>query len=84
MAHRTGALADQGSGAGRGGHHGSAQERSPIPTDAKLMHKAIVTLLALERQSGRACRCANPMSGSPSGRLMMAGRYAHAKQFKRA
>ena len=52
-----------------------------FPTDAKLLHAAIRGLGRLSRRHGVNLR----QSYAPVGKLaaMMAGRYAHAKQFKR-
>ena len=52
-----------------------------FPTDAKLLHAAIKGLNRLARKHGVGC--GNPICASPSSAAMMAGRYAHAKQFKR-
>lgn len=52
------------------------------PTDAKLMQRAIVMLAALARRHGLALRQSYVRVAKRA--LVMAGRYAHAKQFKRA
>ena len=51
------------------------------PTDAKLMHKAIVMLAALARKHGVALRQSYVRVAKRAA--LMAGRYAHAKQWKR-
>ena len=51
------------------------------PTDAKLMHKAIVMLAALARKHGVALR--QSYIRVVKRAAVMAGRYAHAKQWKR-
>ena len=51
------------------------------PTDAKLMHKAIVMLGKLAREHGVTLRQSYVRVAKQA--LIMAGRYAHAKQWKR-
>ncbi len=51
------------------------------PTDAKLMHRAIVMLAALSRKHGVKLRQSYVRLAKQAG--IMAGRYAHAKQWKR-
>ena len=51
------------------------------PTDAKLMHKAIVMLGKLAREHGVPLRQSYIRVAKQA--LVMAGRYAHAKQWKR-
>ncbi len=51
------------------------------PTDTKLMHKAIVTLGALARKRGLRLRQSYVRVAKRAA--IMAGRYAHAKQWKR-
>lgn len=51
------------------------------PTDAKLMHKAIVMLAALARKHGVTLRQSYLRVAKQAA--VMAGRYAHAKQWKR-
>ena len=51
------------------------------PTDAKLMHKAIVMLGALARKQGVTLRQSYVRLAKRAA--VMAGRYAHAKQWKR-
>jgi transposase, IS5 family len=52
-----------------------------FPTDARLMHKAIVMLVRLARQHGVELRQSYLRVAKKAA--LMAGRYAHAKQFKR-
>jgi len=52
------------------------------PTDAKLMYKAIVKLGVMARRHGVPLRQSYVRVGKRA--QIMAGRYAHAKQFKRA
>ena len=52
-----------------------------FPTDAKLMHKAIVVLGRLARKRGVPLRQSYVRVAKRAA--IMAGRYAHAKQFKR-
>ncbi len=52
------------------------------PTDAKLLYKAIVMLGALAREHGVPLRQSYVRVGKTA--QIMAGRYAHARQFKRA
>lgn len=52
------------------------------PTDAKLMYRAIVMLGALAREHGVELRQSYVRVGKRA--QIMAGRYTHAKQFKRA
>ena len=51
------------------------------PTDTKLMHKAIVMLGALARKHGAKLRQSYVRVAKQAA--IMAGRYAHAKQWKR-
>lgn len=51
------------------------------PTDAKLMHRAIVMLAALSRKHGVKLRQSYIRLAKQAA--VMAGRYAHAKQWKR-
>lgn len=61
----------------------TVQEKAiPHPTDAKLMHKAIVMLVALGRKAGVDLRHSH-VRVAKRGAIMV-GRYRHAKQFKRA
>jgi len=53
-----------------------------FPTNAKLMHKARVNLVKLAKASGVPLRQSYARLGKRA--LVMHGRYAHAKQFKRA
>jgi IS5 family transposase len=52
-----------------------------FPTDAKLLHKAIVMLAGLARTHGVVLRQSYIRVAKRAA--LMAGRYAHAKQFKR-
>jgi IS5 family transposase len=52
-----------------------------FPTDAKLLHAAIRGLNRLARKHG--IRLRQSYSRAAKAAAMMAGRYAHAKQFKR-
>ena len=52
-----------------------------FPTDARLMHKAIVMLAGLARKHGVPLRQSYLRVAKRAA--LMAGRYAHAKQFKR-
>jgi IS5 family transposase len=52
-----------------------------FPTDARLLHKAIAMLAALARKHGVALRQSYLRVAKRAA--LMAGRYAHAKQFKR-
>jgi transposase, IS5 family len=52
-----------------------------FPTDAKLLHAAIKGLNRLTRRHG--VRLRQSYSRIAKAAAMMAGRYAHAKQFKR-
>src|SRR5213596_3913154 len=52
-----------------------------FPTDAKLLHAAIKGLNRLARRHG--VRLRQSYSRVAKAAAMMAGRYAHAKQFKR-
>lgn len=52
-----------------------------FPTDARLLHKAIVMLASLARKHGVALRQSYVRVAKRAA--LMAGRYAHAKQFKR-
>jgi IS5 family transposase len=52
-----------------------------FPTDARLLHKAIVMLAAMARKHGVALRQSYVRVAKRAA--LMAGRYAHAKQFKR-
>src|SRR3954468_7615072 len=55
-----------------------------FPTDAKLLHAAIAAIKGLNRLARRhAVRLRQSYSRVAKAAAMMAGRYAHAKQFKR-
>src|SRR5438105_8035626 len=72
--------ADEGFGAGHGRYHRAAQEIT-FPTDAKLLHAAIKGLTRLARKHGVRLRQSYLRIAKRAA--MMAGRYAHAKQFNR-
>jgi len=52
------------------------------PTDARLMHKALVKLAALAKREGVPLRQSYPRLAKRAA--IMVGRYSHAHQFKRA
>ena len=52
------------------------------PTDARLMHRALVKLVALARRDGVALRQSYLRVAKRAA--IMVGRYTHAHQFKRA
>lgn len=52
------------------------------PTDARLLHRALVKLVALAKRNGVGLRQSYLRVGKRAA--IMAGRYAHAHQFKRA
>ena len=66
--------------AGDGGHHCAAEELH-LPTDAELLHAAIKGLVRLAKEHGVRLRQSYLRLAKHAA--MMAGRYAHAKQFKR-
>lgn len=60
----------------------TVQEKNiTYPTDSKLLHKAIVKLVTAAKSRGIALRQSYVRVGKKAA--VMAGRYAHAKQFKR-
>jgi IS5 family transposase len=80
VAHQTGAR-HEGSRAGGDRHHHPAKAVA-YPTDARLMHRALIKLVDLARRCGvrlrqSYCRVAKHA-------LIRIGRYLHAHQFKRA
>lgn len=80
VAHRTGALATKD--LERVAVDTTVQPKNiAFPTDAKLMHKAIVMLGREAKRHGVALRQSYVRVAKRAA--IMAGRYAHAKQFKR-
>ena len=80
VAHKTGALATKD--LGRVVVDTTVQPKNvSFPTDAKLMHKAIVMLGREARKHGVPLRQSFVQVAKRAA--LMAGRYAHAKQFKR-
>ncbi len=60
----------------------TVQEKNiTYPTDSKLLYKSIIKLVAAAKERGIALRQSYLRVGKNAA--MMAGRYAHAKQFKR-
>ncbi len=81
VAHRTGALRTKD--LERVTVDTTVQEKAIVfPTDAKLTHKARERLVRLAREHGVPLRQSYARVGKRA--LIMQGRYAHAKQFKRA
>jgi len=74
-------LGNQGSGAGGGGYHRAAKAIAH-PTDARLIHTAIVTLTDFSRRNGIVLRQSYLRLAKRAA--IMVGRYTHAHQFKRA
>ena len=80
VAHKTGALA--GRDLERVAVDTTVQPKAmAFPTDARLMHKAVVMLGRLARRHGVRLRQSYVRVAKRAA--LMAGRYAHAKQFKR-
>ncbi len=80
MAHKTGALATKD--LERVAVDTTVQPKNvAFPTDARLMHKAIVMLGREARKHGVPLRQSYVRVAKRAA--LMAGRYAHAKQFKR-
>jgi IS5 family transposase len=74
------ARSDPRSGADHGRYHGATKAVS-FPTDAKLLHAAIKGLNRLAQKHGVRLRQSYIRIAKRAA--MMAGRYAHAKQFNR-
>jgi len=80
VAHKTGALA--GKDLERVAVDTTVQPKNvAFPTDVRLMHKALVMLVRLARKHGVRLRQSYVRVAKRAA--IMAGRYAHAKQFKR-
>lgn len=80
VAHKTGALA--GKDLERVAVDTTVQPKNvAFPTDVRLMHKALVMLVRLARKHGVQLRQSYVRVAKRAA--IMAGRYAHAKQFKR-
>ncbi len=80
VAHKTGALASKD--LERVAVDTTVQPKNvAFPTDARLMHKAIVMLGRLAKEQGVPLRQSYVRVAKRAA--LMAGRYAHAKQFKR-
>ncbi|BDA83441.1 IS5 family transposase [Aureimonas sp. SA4125] len=81
VAHRSGAI--EGKDLERVVVDTTVQEKAIAhPTDARLLHRAIVKLGALARKNGLALRQSYVRLAKRAA--IMVGRYRHAKQFKRA
>ncbi len=77
---RAGALEHEGSGAGHGRHHRAAQGRDlPDRRQADACGDQGLNRLARKQAEAATILCAARQAGG----AMMAGRYTHAKQFKR-